>query len=222
MVRISIILIIMVLSSISLVSGLSFVELSRTTEENASIRIDRAARAAVSILAEGTGHNFRPVFDRLSNPASIRIDQEIAFSALAPSSELDSLVKTIGQTNQGAANLFRWSPETLSFDRFATTFTAPDGSPPPAFAIRRGHPAFANLAAGQTFIGNVPVQGRLRLAYLTPILTTAGKIAGALAVDVGWVDDLTMAENRLKSRICARLLRQPSKPFPASPASMRS
>ncbi|POF31652.1 bifunctional diguanylate cyclase/phosphodiesterase [Roseibium marinum] len=191
----------MVLCSIGLVSGLSYFELSRTTEENASVRIDRAARAAVAILCFGTDRVFHPQFDAKNNPVSLRIATAPGVNPLAPDEKLDQLVKAIGLTNQGAANLFAWSPQTSSFDRFATTFTSPDGGPPAAFSIGEGHPAYASLAAGRPFTGEVPVQGRLRLAYMTPILAESGKVAGALAVDVGWVDDLNLAENRLKTRI---------------------
>jgi diguanylate cyclase (GGDEF)-like protein len=65
-------------------------------------------------------------------------------------------------------------------------------------SIGEGHPAFAALAASQPFAGEVPVMGRLRLAYLTPILDVNGAIAGALAVDVGWIDDLTVARDELR------------------------
>lgn len=191
----------MVLCSIGLVSGLSYYELSRTTRENATIRIDRAARAAVAILCYGTGSLFRPDMDENGNPVSLRLSGTGGAAALVPGEHLDQLVRAIGQANQGAANLFRWSGETRSFDRFATTFKAPGGGPPPAFSLREGHPAFASLANGHPYVGNVPVQGRLRLAYLTPVLTADGAIAGAVAVDVGWVDDLVLAENRLKTRI---------------------
>ncbi|WP_299820948.1 EAL domain-containing protein [uncultured Roseibium sp.] len=191
----------MVLCSIGLVSGLSYFELSRTTEENASVRIDRAARAAVAILCYGTESVFHPQFDANLNPVSINVATADGQNPLVPGEKLDELVKTIGQANQGAANLFSWSEQTSSFDRFATTFASPDGGPPPAFSISEGHPAYASLTQGRPFTGEVPVQGRLRLAYLTPILAENGKVAGALAVDVGWVDDLNLAENRLKTRI---------------------
>ncbi|WP_208988689.1 EAL domain-containing protein [Labrenzia sp. VG12] len=199
--RISSILVILVLCSIGLVSGLSYFELSRTTKENASIRIDRAARSAVAILCFGTDFVFHPEFDSNNNPVSLRIAADATRFPLQPSDQFNQLVTAIGRTNQGAANLFKWSEETATFDRFATTFKAPDGGPAPAFSLGEGHPAYASLAAGHPYIGNVPVQGRLRLAYLTPILTADGKVAGAVAVDVGWVDDLTHAENRLKTRI---------------------
>lgn len=194
-------MVILVLCSIGLVSGLSYFELSRTTKENASIRIDRAARAAVAILCYGTDSVFHPEFDGNNNPVSLRIAANAATSPLKPSEKLTQLVNAIGRTNQGAANLFRWSGQTRTFDRYATTFKAPDGGPAPAFSLAEGHPAYASLSAGHPYVGNVPVQGRLRLAYLTPILNVSGSVAGAVAVDVGWVDDLTHAENRLKTRI---------------------
>jgi len=191
----------MVLGSIGLVSGLSYYELSRTTQVNSKIRIDRAARAAVAILSFGTNSMFHPEFDDTGNPISLHLDETAGTSALSPSETLNTLMAAIGKTNQGAANLFTWNDRTRSFDRFATTFKSPDGGPPPAFSIRASHPAFVSLAKGHPFVGNVPVQGRQRLAYLTPILSPRGDIAGAVAVDVGWVDDLTLAENRLKTRI---------------------
>lgn len=199
--RISVILVIVVLCSIGLVSGLAYEEVSRATRENASIRIDRAARSAAVILCHGTDDLFLPSYNATGQPVSLRVSGASASATLQPSDRLNRLLQSIGQTNQGAANLFRWNPETASFDRFATTFRSPNGSPAPAFSIRPGHPAYASLVAGSHFVGNVPVQGRQRLAYLTPILEANGEVAGATAVDVGWVDDLNLAENRLKTRI---------------------
>lgn len=194
-------LVVMVLGSISLVSGLAYLDLSRTTQENATIRLDRAARAAASILRYGTQNELHPDFAENGTPVVIHLSETATEDLLRPGEKLDALIETIGKTNQGAANLFRWSPETAAFDRVATTFSHPKGKTPPAFSIREGHPAFASLSNGQPFSGNVPVQGRFRLAYLTPIVTDGGGIAGAVAVDVGWVDDLALAENRLKTRI---------------------
>ncbi|WP_269581481.1 putative bifunctional diguanylate cyclase/phosphodiesterase [Roseibium sp. Sym1] len=191
----------MVLCSIGLVSGLSYYELSETTRDNSKIRIDRAARAAVAILCFGTDSAFHPDYDDSGNPLALRIAAGSGAELMGPSDRLTRLVQAMGQTNQGAANLFKWVPETRSFDRFATTFRSPDGSPPPAFSIVEGHPAFVSLASGHPYVGNVPVQGRLRLAYLTPVLEGGGAIAGALAVDVGWVDDLMLAEQRLQTRM---------------------
>jgi len=190
-----------VLCSISLVSGLSYLELSRTTKENATIRIDRAARAAVTILSYGTGSTFRAEFDSSNNPVAIRLTADAQPDALTQGEKLNRLTTVIGRTHQGAASLFRWSAETTSFERLANTLATSHGVPDPALSIRDGHPAFASLVAGRPYVGNVPAQGRHRLAYLTPILADTGSVAGALAVDVGWVDDLSLAENRLKTRI---------------------
>jgi diguanylate cyclase (GGDEF)-like protein len=191
----------MVLCSIGLISGLAYHELSRTTQENATIRLDRAAHAAASILRYGTNERLLPEFAGTGAPALIRVSEATADELLQPGEKLKVLVETIGKTNQGAANLFRWSATTKTFKEFATTLPGPEGQSPPAVTIDEGHPAFASLSAGQPYSGNVPVQGKFRLAYLTPIVTEGGKVAGALAVDVGWVDDLSLAENRLKSRI---------------------
>lgn len=43
--------------------------------------------------------------------------------------------------------------------------------------------------------------GRMRLAYLIPLQTVAGDVAGALAVDVGWVGDLVTARDELRRQI---------------------
>lgn len=173
----------------------------RTTEENANIRIDRAARAAAALLHLGANEEFVAVSDEHGRPLAIELSGDLADGELRPGEALDALVLTIGRTNQGAANIFAWTPQASAFNRIATTFRRPDGSKPPPFAIREGHPAFANLAAGKPFTGSVPVQGRMRLASLLPIMTEAGTIRGAAAVDVGWVDDLQLAANRLSTRV---------------------
>ncbi|WP_417711517.1 EAL domain-containing protein [Roseibium aggregatum] len=191
----------MVFCSIGLISGLAYLELSRTTQENATTRLDRAAHTAASILRYGTNDRLLPEFAGSGAPILIRVPDAIDGELLEPGEKLDELVDTIGKTNQGAVNLFKWSSRTGTFDSLATTFPYPGGVPPSAYSIGEGHPAFASLSAGQPFSGNVPVQGRFRLAYLTPIVTEGGKVAGALAVDVGWVDDLALAENRLKTSI---------------------
>ncbi|MEZ5372463.1 MAG: Cache 3/Cache 2 fusion domain-containing protein [Microthrixaceae bacterium] len=59
--------------------------------------------------------------------------------------------------------------------------------------ISDGHPAYADLTTGAPHVGEVPVMGRLRLAYLTPVVNDVGDVVGAVAVDVGWVDDLRRA-----------------------------
>jgi diguanylate cyclase (GGDEF)-like protein len=193
----------MVLTSIGLVSGLAYLEVFKTAQENATARLDRAAYTAASILRFGTDERLLPEFAGTDTPILIRISGADASDLLEPGKKLDALVETIGKTNQGAAILFRWSARTRSFDSLAATFPGAEREVPTDFSIGDGHPAFATLSAGQPFSGAVPVQDRFRLAYLTPIVTDGGTMAGALAVDVGWVDDQSLAADRLKTRIAS-------------------
>jgi hypothetical protein len=59
-VRISLILGVAVLLSIGLVSGISYFEIARTTKENSTIRIDRAAKTAAAVIRYGTDRASRP------------------------------------------------------------------------------------------------------------------------------------------------------------------
>lgn len=200
--RISLIMAVAVLFGIGLVSGLSYIEIAKTTKENATIRIDRAARAAAVIICYGTDTSMDPILGADGRPLALRYTPPAGTPPVLVAEPLyDQILSAIGSANQGAANIFSYKTDTAAFDRIATTFRKPDGSLPPPFAIREGHPAYANLTAGQPFTGNVPVQGRLRLAYLMPVLDPSGHIIGAVAVDVGWADDLTLAKERLSQRV---------------------
>ncbi len=201
-VRISLILGVAVLLSIGLVSGISYFEIARTTKENSTIRIDRAAKTAAAVIRYGTDRAIDPTSDENGKPQVLTLTALYNGPAdLRPNALFDELVLAIGKSNQGAANIFSYSEKTGLFDRIATTFRKPDGSMPPPFAIKPGHPAYSNLVNGVPFIGNVPVQGRLRLAYLMPIVDGDRALKGAAAVDVGWADDLTVAQNRLSARL---------------------
>ena len=176
-------------------------------EANSSIRIERAGRAATTLLEERVG-NAAVTFSPSGSPRAIVVDST---SQLSPSPDWDELLDDIGGVNQGAANLFRFNADTNEFDRLSTTFRKPDGtraggSQVEPGLIKAGHPAFASLAAGNPFIGEVPVAGRLRLAYLTPVTSTDGGLAGILAVDVGWVDDLNRINNDAADRAIAATL----------------
>jgi diguanylate cyclase (GGDEF)-like protein len=189
----------MVLCSILMVSGLSYFELSKATNDNAVARIDRAAHAAVTILSTGPGNVVRPVFNAEGNPLALKgSSDEFPFS---DSKKLGRLIAVIGKTNQGAARLFRWSPSTRSFEQVVHSSQTDESGDTSAAPLNRKHPAFAILKKGSPFVGNVPVENRLRLAYLTPILSDKGQVVGAIEIDVGWMDDLTAAENRLQTRI---------------------
>lgn len=192
-------LVVVVSLSILITAGLGYVKLSEVTATNSSVRIDRAARAAVALFAKQLESEFSAVADQDGRPLAIRLKHNTPDISLTFRAEHDTLLKQIGKVNQGAANLFKLNLETSGFDRFATTFRKPDGTMPPPMAIAAGHPAYDDLINNRTHLGEVPVMGRMRLAYLTPIQTATGAIAGALAIDVGWADDLVVARNELRT-----------------------
>lgn len=198
-VRLTGLLVCLVTLGILVMAGLGYARLSAVTVENAEIRIDRAAKAAASIMVHATDGQF--AIERLESglPQALHLNVPGTQVVLRYSDFFDQLLAEIGRNNQGAANLFAWNAQTQAFDRFATTFRRPDGSMPPPMSIGAGHPAYTTLAASRPFVGEVPVMGRLRLAYLTPILDVNGAMAGALAVDVGWTDDLTLARDQLRA-----------------------
>jgi diguanylate cyclase (GGDEF)-like protein len=170
--------------------------------ENSAIRIDRAARAATQLAQEATDGGMQVVSDDGGSP--VRIDLDLG-EKLSPSPMWDDLIDRIAATNQGAANLFVFDPETAAFDRISTSFKRPDGtragdSTREPGIIVEGHPAYAAIANGEVHTGPVPVMDRLRLAYLTPIFVE-GEVSGALAVDVGWVDDLERINSEVQSQV---------------------
>ena len=199
--RVTILLVLLVSLSIMVMAGVGYWKLFEVTAENAQIRIDRAARAANNMMLKEYPGTF--VVNRAQNGAPLSIQlTEVAGpvdEVLQYTDSYDALLKEIGSMNQGAANLFKYNHRTGGFDRFATTFRRPDGSLPPPMSISAGHPAYMSLASSLPHTGEVPVMGRMRLAYLTPILDADAKLAGALAVDVGWADDLIVARDDLQS-----------------------
>ncbi|WP_417310900.1 putative bifunctional diguanylate cyclase/phosphodiesterase [Devosia sp.] len=197
----TLLLLVFVAAGILVVAGLAYYQLNAYTQENAQIRIDRAARAASEIASLTFDSDLTVERDAAGLPSALQLNVAQRPDEIADDATFDGLLADIGMTNQGAANLFVWNAETQAFDRFATTFRKPDGSMPPPMSIAAGHPAYASLAAGEVFKGNVPVMGRMRLAYLTPILSPAGSVAGILAIDVGFADDLVRARNELRSTL---------------------
>ena len=199
--RITTRLVLIVSASILIIAGLGYLKIYEVTATNASIRIDRAARAATAIFTDALSSQFTAIRSEDGRPLAIRLKADTADTSLVLQENHDAILKEIGLVNQGAANLFRLNSRTRGFDRFATTFRKPDGSIPPPMTIGYGHPAFDDLINNRPHLGEVPVMGRMRLAYLTPIQAATGAIAGALAVDVGWVDDLNTARNELRTEI---------------------
>jgi diguanylate cyclase (GGDEF)-like protein len=199
--RVTTLLVLIVSVSILITATLGYFKLYQVTAANSEIRIDRAARAATALFAERLASEFTVIRDEAGTPLALRLKGEDPTGALTFRDAHDALLKEIGAINQGAANLFRLNPGSQAFDRFATTFRRPDGSMPPPMSIGIMHPAYDNLINNRPHLGEVPVMGRMRLAYLTPIQTATGSVAGALAVDVGWVDDLVAARNELRRQI---------------------
>ncbi len=177
-------------------------EIKSANEDNSVIRIDRAGRTASALFQE----RVEGATVALSPDGSAKTLTLDATEKLAPSDSWDELLDAIGDINQGAANLFRFDSESQSFARLSTTFRTPDGarvggSQVEPGIISAGHPAFASLMARTPFVGSVPVAGRLRLAYLTPIIDSDGSLTGILAVDVGWVDDLNRVNGEARQRV---------------------
>lgn len=199
--KITIRLVAVVSLSILITAVVSYEKLYQVTETNSNIRIDRAARAATALFTERLNSEFSGIYDPHGRPTAIRLKGETDDRSLTFRNEFDVILADIGATNQGAANLFKLNPETNAFDRFATTFRKPDGTMPPAMSIGSGHPAYDNIVNNKIHVGEVPVMERMRLAYLMPIQRVNGDVAGALAVDVGWVDDLVSARTDLRVHV---------------------
>lgn len=196
-VRITTVMIVLVTISISVMAGIGYWKLYDVTDDNAAVRIDGAARAAASILNHAQPDVFQIERSSDGRPLAITIDEQATADILQPLPGYDAILTEIGMNNRGAANLFSYDADSRTFSRFATTFRTPSGAMPQPMQFDRTHPAFDNLSNGTPFIGEVPVMDRMRLAYLTPIMA-GGSIVGALAVDVGWVDDLIVARQQLQ------------------------
>lgn len=177
--------------SLAALSALGLGQIKSLNEENSAIRIERAGRTAAAIV-EGRFTDATVVANSDGSPQSLMFPMT---EELEPDPAWDELLDNIGNINQGAANLFRFNADTQAFDRLSTTFRTPEGARVGGSQIEpslivEGHPAYASLLEGSPYIGEVPVAGRLRLAYLTPVIDSDGSLCGLLAVDVGWVDDL--------------------------------
>lgn len=196
-------LVVVIVLAISITAVLGYTKLYQVTERNSSIRIDRAARTAVALFSATLSSEFTAIYNQDGEPLALRLKVDPPNGPLTFRNEHDILLNEIGLINQGAANLFRLNSQTNGFDRLATTFRRPDGSIPPPMSIAAGHPAYDDIFHNKPHLGEVPVMGRLRLAYLTPIQEPDGSVVGALAVDVGWVDDLVVARNELRTQILA-------------------
>lgn len=196
--RATLLLLVFVSVGILVMGTVGYLKLDQSTRENAEIRIDRAARAAAAITARAFEGVFTVARDENGAPIAIHLAGKLGPEALQISPKFDALVDEIAKTNQGSANVFRFNRATGFFERFATTLRKPDGTLARSAALGKKHAAYASLIAGKYYTGRVQVLERDRLAYLTPILDAGNNVAGALAVDVGWVDDLLRAKTELQ------------------------
>lgn len=177
-------------------------EIQQLNQDSSEIRIDRASRAAAALFEQ---YNEEFVVDCATDgsPVMIKID---TIDRLEPAPTWDALTDTVSSVNQGAANIFRLDAATQSFDRISTSFKDESGnriggSQVEPGLIVEGHPAYSSIVDGVPYVGEVPVAGRLRYAYLTPIVDADFSVVGILAVDVGWVDDLQVNDDRAARRV---------------------
>ncbi len=185
--------------AVLLVTSLGYLQLSHVIKDNYSGRIDQAARAAAAILQHGLDGEFEVLRDDDNRPQVIRIRQVSPEQALSFRPVHDEILHEIGLTNQGAANLFKLNEKTQAFEPFATTMRGSDGSIPVSWIIDEGHPAWSSAMDKKVFVGEVPMMGRERLTYFTPIQCAQGNIAGLLGVDVGSVEDISLAGDQLRT-----------------------
>ncbi|MFT5530656.1 MAG: hypothetical protein ACI91O_000669 [Candidatus Poriferisodalaceae bacterium] len=154
-------------------------EFKSINEDNSEVRIDRAGRAAASLIEDGLS-GFVAEGDAGGSPMTVRTD---VGERLEPGLWWDDFVDQISSVNQGAANVFRFNVDTQSFDRIATSFRTPDGARVGGSEVESGligvvHPAYSSLVELEPYVGEVPVAGRLRLAYLTPIVDGNDQLTG--------------------------------------------
>jgi hypothetical protein len=110
--RIATSLVVLVSLSIMVTAALGYVKLYDVTAANSGVRIDRAARAAVALFTHELQDEFDAVRDEDGRPLAIRLKSGSADTSLSFRDQHDALLKEIGTINQGAANLFRFNPQT--------------------------------------------------------------------------------------------------------------
>ncbi|MEZ5383157.1 MAG: EAL domain-containing protein [Microthrixaceae bacterium] len=195
------ILLVFISAAVAALGVMGLKELTSTNAEHGLIRVDRAGRAA----AEMADLSSLEMLAESPNGSPTRLVSADP-SVLKPSEDWDDYVDRVSEMSQGAANVFRFNTNTLSFDRVSTSFRdangdrVGEGTVTPG-VISAGHPAYGDLVRATPHVGEVPVKGRLRLAYLTPVVSTAGEVVGAVAVDVGWVDDLRRANSDATDKV---------------------
>lgn len=87
---------------------LAHAKLDARTEKNADVRIDRAARAAAVIAEHRVGHALTVERNARRIPVRINLREDVLPHELAEPAAFDALVRKIGATSEGAANVFSW------------------------------------------------------------------------------------------------------------------
>ncbi|MFT4617149.1 MAG: diguanylate cyclase (GGDEF)-like protein [Minisyncoccia bacterium] len=193
--------------SMAALAVLGLREVQQLNADHVAVRVDRAARAGSALFVQQNADFIVDVTDG----GSIRKIQIDSIDSLVPSDSFDSLVDSISAVNQGAANIFRFDLATGQFDRISTSFKDAEGARIGASQVEPGligetHPAYASLTRGEPYVGEVPVAGQVRAAYLTPIFDARAEMIGVAAVDVGRVDDLNRINSVVTNRAVALVL----------------
>ncbi len=199
--RTTLLLVAMVAMSILVMAGLGYTTVDRVTEASAKNRIDHAARTAAALVHASNPQRYVIRYDTEDRPLALRLVEGEGQSTLQLLPGDNELLSVIATVNEGAASLFRYRPDTRDFERFATTLKDSKGAPAVNRAFGPSYPAHAALLSGATHVGQVPMMGRLRLAYFVPILADETRVIGAMSVDIGWVDDLMAPRNFLREAI---------------------
>ncbi|WP_305989605.1 bifunctional diguanylate cyclase/phosphodiesterase [Roseibium sp. MMSF_3544] len=200
-IRISAVFVALVLCGIGLISTIGYSEISKTSSENTAERVDRAARTAAAMLTFGTGQLLKTNFDATGQPVSLQLTEDAPERELKTDARLHQLVRAIGDSNGGAARLFIWSDADQSFEAVTPNLPGSDEALTNDINIHAGHAAYTDLSGGVPYLGSIPMAGRSRLAVFLPIVNTDGNLFGAIEANVGWLDELMVAENRHHVRI---------------------
>lgn len=192
-----------VIAGVISAAALGYRQLRDETEKHITIRLDRAARTAAVTFQEALEGKIAVTRNHQGAPQAYQVVAGKPEEVLQAHVLFDKLVEDIGRVNQGFVNLFAYNAEKKQFERFATNMRGPNGEYVRKVAFGAAHPAFATLVDIKPFIGGSPQAGRMRMAYIAPILGENAEITGAIATDVGWVDDLWRSASELKERMIA-------------------
>lgn len=198
--RCTLLLLACVAGAILTVTSISYLDLRDATAKNIAVRLDRAASAAAALLERETNGALKTVHDESGSLLHLRALPAPTPFNIGISDGYDALVEEIARINQGAANLFRFDETKNAFERVATSLRGPQGEYVRYVLLGAKHPSFATVREGRRYVGDSPVNGRVRHASLAPILDTNGRLLGLLAVDVGFVDDLWRETEDLQAR----------------------